>query len=125
MLFHYLAFSWSLVVDAAEVEDSVYDDSVQLLGVGCLLCFGIAFYGVEADKDIAVYRVPFCIVEGDDVCIVIVVEVLLVYLKYFLVVAENVCDVTNFFPVCSSHGAQPCSCLASLDVWELDIFGLI
>ena len=74
--FHDFAFAGAFVVDAAEVEDAVNDDAVELLVVGGAETGGVVRgdellavrqYGVEADEHIAAYHIGAAVVEGDDV----------------------------------------------------------
>ena len=48
--FHYLAFARTFVVDAAEVEYAVDDDSVKFFVVCRVLLFGVGAHGVERDE---------------------------------------------------------------------------
>ena len=48
--FHYLAFARTFVVDAAEVEYAVDDDSVEFFVVRRVLLFGVGAHGVERDE---------------------------------------------------------------------------
>ena len=48
--FHYLAFARTFVVDAAEVEYAVDDDSVEFFVVCRVLQFGVGAHGVERDE---------------------------------------------------------------------------
>ncbi len=97
--FHNLAFALALVVDAAKVQNTVDDYAVQLL----LICrphhFAVAAHGVERDEKVAADDIILAVVEGDDVGVIVMLQVLAVYLKNLLVVAEYVGNVANLLSV--------------------------
>ena len=88
--FHDFALARTLVVDAAQVQDAMDDDAVQLGVIRGIELFGIGAHRVEADKQVARNAVSFGIVEGDDVGVIIVLQVLAVHLQYLLIGAEDV-----------------------------------
>lgn len=104
---HDLAFSGAFVVDAAEVEDTVNDGTVELLIVGGVESFGISLYRVEADKQVSGDLVATGIVERDDIRIIIMLKVLAVYFQYLFIGAEDVADIADFLPVCSGNLFYP------------------
>ena len=112
--FHDFAFTGPFVVDAAEVQYAVDDDSVEFGRVGDAAFLGIGAYGVEADEDVAADAVVLIIVESDDVGVVVVLEVLLVDLEDFVVVAEDVGDVAHLAIVSFGHQLDPCADFPSL-----------
>ena len=125
-LLHQFALAGTLVVNAAQVQYAVYDDSVQLASVvaaGKLL--GVGAHGVEADEEVAAQAVALAVVEGDDVRVVVVPEVLPVHLEYALVGAEDVGDVAHALAVALCHGFNPFGGLLLPDGGHGDAVGLV
>lgn len=90
---HDLSLTGSLVVDAAKVEDAVDDDTVELFVVGTAELVGISKDGVERDEDVAADGLALTVVEGDDVSIVVMPQILVVDFEYLLVVDKHVSDL--------------------------------
>ena len=88
---------FAFVFYAAQVEDAVYDDAVQLVFEALSVFLGVAFDGVEADEYVAAYPVAFGVVEGDDVGVVVVLQVLPVDFQDAAVVAKDVADLSGSF----------------------------
>jgi len=76
ILFHDFPLAWLLVVDAAEMQDAVDDDTMELAleGLSELLCIGA--HRFESDDDVTGNFVAFGIIEGDDVGIKVMLQVL-------------------------------------------------
>ena len=130
--FHYLAFARSLVVDAYKVQYAVDDDAVQFFVVGSALLLGVAEHGVKADDNVARYGVldahgfkVFSIVEGDDVGVVVVLQVLLVDFEYVFVITEHIAYVAYFLSVGCRYGSDPSVGVALGDFWHLYIFYVV
>ena len=122
---HDLAFAGPLVVDADEVEDAVNDDAVELVVVVLAELPGIGAHGVEADEEVAAHNIALAIVEGDDVGVVVVPQVLAVDLKNLVIVAEDVGHVAHTLAVGAGHVAHPGRGLAMRDGGHLDIDGVV
>jgi cytidylate kinase len=76
--FHNLPLTRTFVVDATEMQDTVDDNAMQFFVVGTAELVSIREYSVKRDDNIAIECISFCIVEGDDIGIVIVAEVFVV-----------------------------------------------
>ena len=64
-----------------KVEDAVDDDTVQFTFVVVIgELFRIGAYGIEADEEVTAKAVAFTVVESDDICVIIVLQILSVYL---------------------------------------------
>ena len=98
---------FAFVFYAAQVEDAVYDDAVQLVFEALSVFLGVAFDGVEADEYVAAYPVAFGVVEGDDVGVVVVLQVLPVDFQDAAVVAKDVADLSGSFSVRGGYGFDP------------------
>ena len=88
------------VIDSAKVEDAVDDDPVQFTFVVVIgELFRIGAYGIEADEEVTAKAVAFTVVESDDICVIIVLQILAVHFEYLLVRAEDIGYFTDsFFP---------------------------
>ena len=87
---HYLAFAGTFVIYSAQVQNAMYDHSLQLSVVFCSYSFGIGADRVEGYEHISPEHRPKTIVKSDDVCIIIVIQILAVYLQYLFVIAEDI-----------------------------------
>ena len=123
--FHYFALARPLVVDAHKVQNAVYDDAVQLVVVSLAKLLGIGAHRVEADKQVAAQHIALAVVEGDDVGVIVVLEVLAVHLEYLFVVAEHVGHLAHALVVRCCHGAHPCGGFAVRYVGHLDVDGVV
>ena len=82
------------------------DDAVEFFFIGGGLLFGVGSDCVETDEEVARNGVfvthhffVFAIVEGDNVCIVVMLEILSVDFQYLFVVAEDVGYAAHFLAV--------------------------
>ena len=97
--FHDFTFARSLVIDAAQMQNAVYDNTVQLFVISASYLFGIAAHGIQTDEQVTADYVVFAIVERDDVGIIIVLLVFPVYFKNLFVIALDVGFFANLFAV--------------------------
>ena len=92
------------------------DDPVQLLVVAFAVFFGIGAHGIERDHDVAVDRGALIVVEGDDVRVIVVSEILSVAGLYLLVTDEHIAHLAYLPAVLGGHSAYPGRGCPSLDV---------
>ena len=92
--------------------------TVQFLVVRTSELVGIGEDGVERNDDITADRVLLCIVERDDISIVVVAQIFVVHLQDFVVVDEQIADFTDLFAIRFSDTTDPEGRLAFLDMWE-------
>lgn len=127
--FHDFAFAGAFVVDAAEVEDAVNDDAVELLVVGGAEAGGIVRgdellavrqHGVEADEHIAAHHIGAAVVEGDDVRKIVMAKELHVDLKDSLIAAERVAKRSGLAAIRCHHGSNPLRDLLLVNVRHHD-----
>ena len=123
--FHDFALTRSLVVDATEMEDAVDDDTVQFLVVGTTKLICVSEDRVEGDDDISVQGLSLGVVEGDDVGIIVMAQVLVVHFEDLVVVDEQIADFTDLFSIRLCHATDPVGRLALLDVGELHPFCIV
>ena len=82
------------------------DDPVQFTFVVVIgELFRIGAYGIEADEEVTAKAVAFTVVESDDICVIIVLQILAVHFEYLLVRAEDVGDFTDSFSVSGGYGS--------------------
>ena len=101
------------------------DDPMQLPFIRLFELLGIGSYGVEADEEVARYSVPFGIVEGDDVGVIVMLQVLAVHFQYLLVGAEYVSHFAHLLALGGSHLFHPFGGFAFLDWRHRDVLSLI
>ena len=123
--FHHGPLPWPFIINAAQMEHSMHYHAMELLIIIGVLQGGIAAHCVEADKYIAIDYMAFGVVEGYDVGIVVVGEVLTIDLQYLLVVAEHISQLAYGIAVVSCHRAEPPRSVAASEMGEGDGFGVI
>ena len=99
VLLHDLALARTLVVDAAQVQDAVNDDTMQLVVVGLAELLGIGAHSIERDDNIAVDDIALIVIEGDDIGVIIMAQILVVDLENLLVVYKHVAHLAHFASV--------------------------
>ena len=121
---HKFTLTRPLVIDSAEVQNAVDDDTVQLLLVGLVEPLGIEAHGVEADEEVARDDSGCTVIKGDDVCVVVVLQKLAVDAQDFLIIHKDVGDVAHLATVGGSHSLNPSHDGSLVDGRERDIDGL-
>jgi hypothetical protein len=123
-LFHQ-CFIWSaLVFIATEVQQPMGHDTLQFILESRLVGQGVFFYPVNADEDITgdflagLWRIA----EGDDVCIGIVIEVLLVDVQEKIIGTEDVIQSRDFLLFPLGYLLQPLTGECSFGKGETDFF---
>ena len=107
------------------MEDAVDDDATELLVVGLAELLGVAAHRVYGDDDVAVDGVALGIVEGDDVGVVVVVEVGAVDFQNPLVGDKHVADVAHALAVGGSHAPNPCGDGSFVEGWHSDAVAVV
>ena len=88
------------------MQDAVYYYAVQFLLVCCAYHLAVAANGVERDEKVAADNILLAVVEGDDVGVVVVLQILAVNLKNLLVVAEDIIKVAYGVVVLGCYGTN-------------------
>ena len=101
------------------------DDTMQFLVIVFVEEVGIRAYCIKRDDKVAMDGVTLVIVEGDDVRIVVVTQLLTVNFQDMLVVTEQIAYLPHFLTVGGSHTTYPSSGLTALDIRKTDVLGLI
>ena len=92
------------------------DDPVQFTFVVVIgELFRIGAYGIEADEEGTAMAVAFTVVESDDICVIIVFQILAVHFEYLLVRAEDVGYFTDSLSVSGGYGFYPFRSFTLLD----------
>ena len=107
MTFHDFALTRALVVDAAQVQHAMHNHAHELVAIVGSILRGIAAHGVERNHHVAAYAVAIAVVEGDDVGIVVVTQVLLVGGQDVVIVAEHISQAPHPLAVMGSNLLQP------------------
>jgi hypothetical protein len=103
----------------------VDDDTMQFLVIVFVEKVGIRAYRIKRDDKVAMDGVTLVIVEGDDVRIVVVTQILTVNFQDMLVVTEQIAYLPHFLTIRGSHTTYPSSGLTALDIRKTDVLGLI
>lgn len=115
---HNLALSGSLVVNAAEVENAVDDDAVELLFVGSAYVLGVRTYRVEGDEEVATDFISLRVVKGYDVGVIIVLKELTIDLQDFFIIDKDVSNGATTLAMRLCHGFYPSSGCRLVDIGE-------
>jgi hypothetical protein len=119
---HLGGFGGGLVALAEEVEDAVDDHAMELLLERHAEPDGVLPYPVDTDHDVARDKTTRDIVEGDDIGIGVVVEVLPIDAEEVLVVAKKIVDVANLLSATHDDLGDPT--LDSFGVGQVEIHSL-
>ena len=122
--FHLFPFAGALVVDAAEMQNAMNDDAVQFLIVREVKVLGIGTDGIQADEEVATDDCTFCVVKGDDICVIIVLQELTVDAQDFLVIHKDVCNFSHPASIRDSNSSDPSSDGGLVNSGQGDVDGL-
>ena len=101
------------------------DGTVEFLVIIRVECLGVCPDRIEADEQVTRDLISFRIIKGDDIRVIIVLEILAVYLQDLLVRAEDVTDIAWLLPVGLGYRLDPSADRFFLDCRELDILCVI
>ena len=119
-----MALRGRLVLEAAEVEYAVNDDTMKFALVLFAQLLSIGAYGVKGQEEVAREDVVHRIVETDMVGVVVVMEKLTVHLQDALVAAEDVVDLPHPLTVAGSHALYPLPHGSGIDGGKGDLVGV-
>lgn len=120
---HYLALSGPFIVYAAKVQHTVHDHTVQLGSVFGPHSLGICSHSIERYEHIAAYHAATRVVEGDDVCKIVVIEKPAVDIYYTRIVAEYIRQLAHAAVVICRDGDNPSLEKSGVNVGEIDPVG--
>ena len=107
------------------MQNAVDNDAMQLAFVGLVELLCIGSHRIKTDEQVSADAVSFRVVEGNDVGVIIVLQVLAVYLQYLFVGTEYVCYFSHFLSVAGCYLFHPFGGFAFLDGRHRYVFGLI
>lgn len=122
---HDLALTGSLIVDAYEVENAVYDYAMEFLLISFTEELCVRAHRIEADKEVAAQEIALAVVEGDNICIIIVLQILAIYLQYLLIVAKHIGHLAYALAIRSRYGAHPCRRFAMRNIGHLNVYYVV
>lgn len=105
--FHDFTFARSFIVDAHEVEHAMNEHTVEFVVIVFTQHLGIGAHGIEGDVEVACQHCSCTIIKGDDVGVVVVLEILPISGEYLFVIAEDIVDFSQSAIVLRSDTAQP------------------
>lgn len=85
------------------MEYAVNDNTVELIVVSLAELLRIGAHGVEGDDDVAVEDIILIVVEGDDVGVIVVTQILTVDLQDLLVIDKHVAYLTDLTAMGCRH----------------------
>lgn len=123
MAFHYLAFALPFVVDTAEMEKAVDDNTMKLCQIIRSKLFRIGPDGVERYIHIPGYGIACGIVECYDIREIVVTQRTYVDTQYFGVVDKDIVEPTDSEAVTPCHLDEPRPCPVDIDGRERQNLG--
>ena len=119
---HDFSFSRTFVVNATKMQDSMNNGAMQLFVIRSVESIRICFHCIQTNEQVSGYFIAFRIIKGNDICIIIVLEILSVYFQDFLIGTEDITDITRFFAVCLRHFPHPTTYCLLVDCWKFNFF---
>ena len=114
-----------MIVITDQMKDTMDNDPVQLVLEFSSIFKRIFTDTVDADEKVTRESVPFAIIEGDDVCEIIMLKVLLVYIQDVVVGTEDYRYVTDAADLALGYKSKP-SVVQSLSLKnEVGIFKVV
>ena len=107
MSFHDFTFSWSLVIDATQVQHTVHYHATQFLVIATPEEFGISPHSIEANNHVARHAAAITVVKRDDVGEVVMVEKFAISLEDVLIITEDIGQTPHYPIMATSHLNQP------------------
>jgi len=93
--------------------------------VRLLELLGIGTHGIEADEEVATDAVSLGVVEGDDVGVIVMLQVLAVYFQYLLIGAKDIGHFAHLLAVGGGYLFHPFGGFSLLDWRHRDVLSLI
>ena len=122
---HNLALAFTFIVYSAQMQNTVYNHSVQLLLILHTQLFAVTEHCIEAYKKVARYDILLGVIECNNIGVIIVLKILAINLENFLVVTEDIRNIPNLFTVTCRHLFNPRRNVAALYCGHLNPIGLI
>ena len=94
------------------------DDTVKLIIIGFAKLLGIGTDGIERNHNIAIDDIILIVIEGDDIGIVIMPQILIINLENLLVIYKHIAYLSYLAAMRCSYLANPGTGVALLDLWH-------
>ena len=91
---------------------------MELIIVGLAKLLGIGADRIERNHDVAVNHIILIIIEGDDIGIVIMTQILVVHFENLLVIYKHIAYLTHLAAMRGSYLANPGTRITLLDLWH-------
>ena len=88
------------------------DDPMQFFVIGTAEFIGIRKDRIEGNHEVAIEGLAFRIVEGDNICVVVVAEIFIIDFQDLVVVDEHIADFAYLLAIRLCHTADPAGCRA-------------
>jgi hypothetical protein len=121
-LTHALLVLRALVLEPAEMEDTMDDHAVQLFGVLGAKELSITTHRIKTDEHVPRDHIPITLVEGDDIGIVVMIEKVLIGLQDALITTELVAELTDTTVIAGSDLTDPVAKDTLSEARLLDVF---
>jgi hypothetical protein len=121
-LTHSLLVLGALILEPAEMEDTMDDHTVQFFGVLVAKELGIATHRIKADEHVPRDHIPLTLVEGDDIGIVVMIEKVLIGLQDALITTELVAELADTAVIAGSDLTDPVAKDTLSEARLLDVF---
>jgi len=118
---HKFALARTFVVESAEVEHAVDDDTTELAVVADAERFGISTNRVETDDEVAIEGMARGIAKGDDVRIVIMLEELAIDAQDLLAVDKHIGNLADTATIGGGYLGDPGFDRCTVEFGERDI----
>ena len=96
-----------MIVITDKMKDAMHDDPVELILELSSIVDRILPYSIHTDEEVSGKFVPFTVIESYDVCKVIMLEVLLIYIQYIIIGTEYNGDVSDTADLALGDKAEP------------------
>ena len=114
-----------MVIVANQVQYAMDNHTIQLVGKLCPIVQSVFPYGINADKQISRQAVSFTIVKGNNVCIVIVLQIFYIDIQNIIIGTKYNGNVSQTLGLTLGHKLEPTGSQALFLKGELAIFGEI
>ena len=118
-------FVFRVVVIADQVKQAVHDHPVQLVGELDAIEHGVLADGIHGDKQVAGEAVPLAVIEGDDVGIIIVLQIFYIDIQNKIIGAKYNRNITQALGLALGDELEPAAGEPLLLEGELRIFGKV
>ena len=90
-----------MVIVADEVQQAVHDDAIELIRKLRPVKSGILPHGIYGDEKVSGEAVSLAVIEGDDIGIIIVLQIFYIDIQYIIIGTEYYRNVSETFGLAS------------------------